>query len=525
VTGTPTTKFDGILTVLGGTYPNGTMYSTFLTNYNQRIAVSSDLEISLSCTYDSVANSGTIDAEVTNTAVGPIDGILHFVIIESHIPYWWTGLDHLNNVARNMLPDANGETVTIPASDTILRSRNFTIEPAWNERKCEIVVFVQNSATREIYQGAQISIINEPSMQYYGMAITETSGNGNGFLEAGESAEIKASARNIWKGDYTGGATVQCADPYLTVTGYTSSTDTVSYGEIDTVVTFTIDIDPSCPDPRLTAFELDFGPTIDTIPMVITSNPGFSDDIESGQGGWTHSGPGDNWHITEYKSYSPTHSWYCGIEGSWVYTNNNNSYLTSPYFTVAPACSLDFRHQYRLENNYDFGYFEIDNGSGWWNKRGTFNGVLSSWTQAVYPLTAYAGQTIRIRFRLASDASVTQEGWYIDDVYVPMLKINETNTGAEITTISLQVHPNPFSNLTNVNFNIGQGAEHVELNIYDATGRLVRNLYDAVHHAPCTMQFVWDGTDQHNRKVGSGVYFITLQSSNTKLVEKAILLK
>jgi hypothetical protein len=501
------------------------MYSTLLTYYNQRIVIPSDLEISASCTYDSVANSGTVEAELTNTAATPIDGILHFAVTESQIPYWWTGRDQLHNVVRDMLPDAGGETVTVPASGTITRSRNFTISSNWNERKSEIIVFIQNATTKEIYQGARASVIDEPEMQYYGMDIAETSGNSNGYIEPGESAEIKASAINMWRGDYTGGAVVQCTDPYLTITGYTSALDTLGYGDVDTVVTFNIDVDVSCPDPHLTAFALDFGSMIDTIPMMITSNPGFADDIESGEGGWTHGGPNDAWHITEHYSHSPTHSWYCGVEGTWAYTDNNNSYLISPYFAVPPACSLGFWHRYNLEVNYDYCYFEVDNGSGFWNRTGVYNGVLSQWTQAIYPLTSYPGQTVRIRFRLASDVSVTREGWYIDDLNAPTLGIQELDVPQGLQQISLSITPNPFANLTTISFSITHVTDNIKLNIFDAAGRLVRNLYDAMPNAPCTMQFVWDGADQQNRRLSSGVYFITLQSSDTKLVEKAILLK
>ena len=33
-------------------------------------------------------------------------------------------------------------------------------------------------------------------------------------------------------------------------------------------------------------------------------------------------------------------------------------------------------------------------------------------------LSAYAGQTVQLRFRLATDNTVAREGWYIDDVTV-----------------------------------------------------------------------------------------------------------
>lgn len=37
---------------------------------------------------------------------------------------------------------------------------------------------------------------------------------------------------------------------------------------------------------------------------------------------------------------------------------------------------------------------------------------------SIVDINSYAGQTMRFRFRIGSDASVAAEGWYIDDVKV-----------------------------------------------------------------------------------------------------------
>jgi CubicO group peptidase (beta-lactamase class C family) len=97
------------------------------------------------------------------------------------------------------------------------------------------------------------------------------------------------------------------------------------------------------------------------------------------------------------------------------------------------------------------------------------------------------------------------------------------------TVIDLQVNPNPFSKLTSVNFSIEQSAESalggIEIDIYDAAGRLVKNLYDAIPHAPCAMQICWDGTDQNGRQLGSGVYFITLHAGEFSGTKKVLIVR
>lgn len=45
-------------------------------------------------------------------------------------------------------------------------------------------------------------------------------------------------------------------------------------------------------------------------------------------------------------------------------------------------------------------------------------GDPQDWLESIVDLDAYAGQTVQFRFRLATDSSVSREGWYIDDVKV-----------------------------------------------------------------------------------------------------------
>jgi len=531
ISGVPTAKFDGIITEVGG-MPWGTMYPFYRHHVTTRSAISSPLVIDLTCAYDSITNTGTINATVNNTSGSTVSGNIHFVVIENNIPYnWGNNLTTVEHVLRVMLPNANGEAVTIPASGNIVKSRDFTINSSWNEHNCKIVVFVQG-ATKEIYQGAEIAVIQSPKMEYYGFSLAEITGNNNGWAEPGETIEIKPTGKNLGDGIYTGGASIQCADPYITITGATPRTVSIGPGELDTVINCTFDISSSCPDLYETSFELNFGSSSDNIPFVITTQSGFSDDIESGQGAWTHSGTGDNWHITEHKSNSPTHSWYSGLEGSWLYTNENIASLISPYFVVTPDSTFYFYHQYNLETNWDYAYTEIDNGSGWWHTLGEFNGIQSSWTRFSYPLNDYSGQTVRIRFRFVSDSYETREGWYLDDILIPTAAgIKEAKS--DLKSLGIEIYPNPFRNNLRIEFNIeGSVAlygrnlrgQAPTLRIYDVTGRLIKNLLPSSNFSLLT-SLSWNGTDDKGLGVPEGVYFIKLTTGEQEIVQKAILLR
>jgi len=61
---------------------------------------------------------------------------------------------------RDMIPDANGEAVTIAAGDSVLKTRNFTISSSWPQDSCKAVVFLQNTRAGgdTIQQGGDLRV-------------------------------------------------------------------------------------------------------------------------------------------------------------------------------------------------------------------------------------------------------------------------------------------------------------------------------------------------------------------------------
>jgi flagellar hook assembly protein FlgD len=59
----------------------------------------------------------------------------------------------------------------------------------------------------------------------------------------------------------------------------------------------------------------------------------------------------------------------------------------------------------------------------------------------------------------------------------------------------------------------------VKLEIYNLRGQLVRGLADALLPAG-SHHFVWNGIDNNNRAVGSGIYFIKVQSGGRSTIER-----
>jgi len=83
--------------------------------------------------------------------------------------------------------------------------------------------------------------------------------------------------------------------------------------------------------------------------------------------------------------------------------------------------------------------------------------------------------------------------------------------------------PSPFVKTTTISYSIARPDE-VSLNIYDINGRLIKTLVDDKNDAGI-YSVKWNGCDNNNRKVATGVYFTRLKSGNFTVVKKVILVK
>ncbi|MCP4710017.1 MAG: T9SS type A sorting domain-containing protein, partial [Planctomycetes bacterium] len=86
-----------------------------------------------------------------------------------------------------------------------------------------------------------------------------------------------------------------------------------------------------------------------------------------------------------------------------------------------------------------------------------------------------------------------------------------------------QNYPNPFNPATTINFALPASAE-VSLKIYNVVGQFVKTLA-ADYYETGRYSIVWDGRNQANSKVASGVYFYHLETNGFNKTRKMILLK
>lgn len=171
-----------------------------------------------------------------------------------------------------------------------------------------------------------------------------------------------------------------------------------------------------------------------------------------------------------------------------------------------------------------------DDGATWTDIR-TVNGTeLNAWNaHKVYVENERIPFTGQMRFRFQMEdinTFTTCAEAAIDDI---VIKVNDCFT-ADVADGALplrfdveQNRPNPFNPLTAIRFALPKG-ERVEVSIFDAAGRKVRTLLDAGKQAG-THTVVWDGRDDSDHSVGSGVYYYTVKAGEQESSRKMMLLK
>ncbi|HDM90477.1 MAG TPA: T9SS type A sorting domain-containing protein, partial [candidate division WOR-3 bacterium] len=155
-----------------------------------------------------------------------------------------------------------------------------------------------------------------------------------------------------------------------------------------------------------------------------------------------------------------------------------------------------------------------------------FSGTYVAWRKDYFDLSDYAGDTVIIAFDFGSDNSVTYAGWYINWVKIWSTVPVEVGEKEQILPGKVALHeavPNPTTGITSISFSLPRSME-VDLSVYDATGRLVRNLISGEVKAG-THTVTWNGRDGYYRKVPNGVYFLRLRAGSATESRKLLLIR
>ncbi|MBE0432540.1 T9SS type A sorting domain-containing protein [candidate division WOR-3 bacterium] len=153
-------------------------YNTWANKIGQRLDVHSPFTITMWGDWHPAAGTGTIYAQFRNDSTVALTGKVLFVVTEDSIYKPAPNGDQWHNhVARDYLPTASGEVVTIPPGDSLTLSRAFVLDTIWNADKIRFTTWIQDlnmqpDTTIEIWQGAMLDIDELGIMEYTGGEVT-----------------------------------------------------------------------------------------------------------------------------------------------------------------------------------------------------------------------------------------------------------------------------------------------------------------------------------------------------------------
>ncbi|MFC1898410.1 FG-GAP-like repeat-containing protein, partial [Candidatus Cloacimonadota bacterium] len=94
----------------------------------------------------------------------------------------------------------------------------------------------------------------------------------------------------------------------------------------------------------------------------------------------------------------------------------------------------------------------------------------------------------------------------------------------QVPAMKLTNYPNPFNPSTTIEFETNNLHEFTQIEIYNLKGQKVKQLVSSQFSAG-QHSVVWDGRDDQNKPVSSGVYLYKLKAGNVAQIRKMILMK
>ena len=243
-----------------------------------------------------------------------------------------------------------------------------------------------------------------------------------------------------------------------------------------------------------------------------------------------HDGTFEDGNMGEYWQFGGNEPWFLDTEG-----NNSNYSIKSGNISdeessfisfsieIAEDDQFSFDRKISTETNYDYLYFYIDD-----QIQDQWAGT-SNWMTESYSVSAGV-HTFKWEYVKDASAYGGDDSVWIDNIIFP----ESSQVSAEKPLEDLSIirnfsnYPNPFvlSNRgnTNICFQLKENMQDAKIEIFNCKGQKVKtiqrgNLSSGNHN------FTWNGNNEADRQVSSGVYFYQISNKDYSFSKKMILLK
>jgi hypothetical protein len=383
-----------------------------------------------------IYTSRTIDDEIGGNGNGQID---FSETIELGVELKNLGIEPATNVVATLSTLSPYLTIieNTQSYGTILPDELMMIEDAFS---FEVADDVPNNTTltfslemesdEDTWTGGFSLVAYAPVLAVGNYFVSDPTGNNNGRLDPGETADIMIATLNDGQSDALNAlASLTLNDAYITVNNATYDLETIAAGQT-VYATFNVTVSEDAPIGHGVEFNYDVeAGAYSTSKDFLTKIGLILEDFETGDFSmfdWTFGG-NLPWVITNVGPFEGEYSAKSG-----AISHNQSSQMILNY-EVGTADSISFYVKVSSENNYDFFRFFI-NGT----QMGQWSGTVD-WTRVAYPVTA--GQKT-FEWRYVKDGSVSSgsDCAWVDYIIFPPMLITTGYAGQDATICEDDTH-------------------------------------------------------------------------------------
>lgn len=198
------------------------------------------------------------------------------------------------------------------------------------------------------------------------------------------------------------------------------------------------------------------------------------------------------------------------------YTTGNVQSVTGQSGTFVAGLSYNYMYQ-QLPDNY-VDYIGSNGGTMLFCSQETYGRVIC------YGGPSNSYRSIYSTFNLSALRNGANTKLQLVQRYMNYLvPIGISEKSVYKSFANLLLHPNPSSGIIKCNLTL-KGKEHLNIKIYDATGRIVCTLVDK-ELVGGVYEFYWNGTDDTGKKVSSGTYLVVFSTPEEIITKTVTLLR
>ncbi len=308
--------------------------------------------------------------------------------------------------------------------------------------------------------------LNAPKIEYSNVSITETSGNGNGYLEPGETGTITFYFKNAGHSkSQAGNALITSATSGVTIN---SPNQTVAEQDVDSTFAVSSDItlSSSISAGQLVNVNVDLQIPGNNLQADLNFYAGSaSETYETGDFSafdWQNEGDA-NWNVQSSEVYQGSYAAKSG------YITDEQTSVMKIQLEVLQDGEVSFFKKVSSEEDYDYLKFYIDG-----QLQDKWSGDVE-WSSEQFPVSA-GEHTFEWTYEKDMSVDEGQDCAWIDNITFPLIgNIVVTDTIATFVVensadIQILVYPQPATNYVNFKFD-NQSWQNVRIDIYDISGR------------------------------------------------------